>query len=67
MRFLLQSGGRGLSGEMIMDRVWGYDSNAVENLVEVYVGFLRKELQSIGSNLKTEALRRLGCHMEAAE
>ena len=42
MRFLLQSKGRVLSKEMILARVWGYDSNAVENHVEVYVGFLRK-------------------------
>ena len=42
MRFLLQSGERNLSTEAILARVWGYDSNAVENHVEVYVGFLQK-------------------------
>ena len=42
MRFLLQSGEKNLSKETILARVWGYDSNAVENHVEVYVGFLRK-------------------------
>ena len=67
MRFLLQSKGRVLSKEMILARVWGYDSNAVENHVEVYVGFLRKKLASIGSNLKIEAIRRLGYHLEAEE
>ena len=67
MRFLLQNKGRVLSKEMILARVWGYDSNAVENHVEVYVGFLRKKLNSIGSNLKIEAIRRLGYHLEVAE
>lgn len=67
MRFLLQSKGQVLSKEMILARVWGYDSNAVENHVEVYVGFLRKKLTSIGSDLKIEAIRRLGYHLEAAE
>ena len=67
MRFLLQSQGRNLSKEVILARVWGYDSNAVENHVEVYVGFLRRKLQSIGSNLKIEAVRRLGYHLEVAE
>lgn len=66
MRFLLQSRGRVLSKEMILARVWGYDSNAVENHVEVYVGFLRKKLQSIGSDVKIEAIRRLGYHLEVA-
>ena len=52
---------------MILAKVWGYDSNAVENHVEVYVGFLRKKLTSIGSDLKIEAIRRLGYHLEVAE
>ena len=64
MRFLLQSKGNNLSKEVILARVWGFDSNAVENHVEVYVGFLRKKLASIGSNLRIEAVRRLGYHLE---
>ncbi len=67
MRLLLQSQGRNLSKEVILARVWGYDSNAVENHVEVYVGFLRRKLQSIGSNLRIEAIRRLGYHLEVDE
>ena len=64
MRFLLQSKDKILPKEVILARVWGYDSNAVENHVEVYVGFLRKKLQSIGSNVRIVALRRLGYHLE---
>lgn len=64
MRFLLQSQGQILPKEVILSRVWGFNSNAVENHVEVYVGFLRKKLQSIGSNVRIVALRRLGYHLE---
>ena len=64
MRFLLQSGHRNLSKEVLLSRVWGYESNAVENHVEVYVGFLRKKLHAIGSNIRIEAVRRLGYHLE---
>ena len=64
MRFLLQSQGRILSKEILLSRVWGYDSNAVENHVEVYVGFLRKKLARIDSNIRIEAIRRLGYHLE---
>ena len=64
MRFLLQSKDKNLSKEVLLARVWGYDSNAVENHVEVYVGFLRKKLQSIGSNIRIAAIRRLGYHLE---
>ena len=67
MRCLMQSGERNLPKETILSRVWGYDSNAVENHVEVYVGFLRKKLASIGSNVKIVALRRLGYHLEVSE
>jgi len=67
MRFLLQSRGQNLSKEVILARVWGYDSNAVENHVEVYVGFLRKKLSAIGSNLRIAAIRRLGYHLEVDE
>ena len=67
MRLLLQAKGQNLSKEVILARVWGYDSNATENHVEVYVGFLRKKLRSIGSNLQIAAIRRLGYHLGVTE
>lgn len=67
MRFLMSSHGQILPKELILCRVWGFDSNAVENHVEVYVGLLRKKLKHIGSNIRIEAVRRLGYLMEAEE
>ncbi len=67
MRFLMQNKGQILSKELILSRVWGFDSNAVENHVEVYVGLLRKKLNHIGSNIRIEAIRRLGYSVEAGE
>lgn len=67
MRFLMQSKEKNLSKEVILLRVWGYESDATENHVEVYVGFLRKKLRRIGSNIKIEAIRRLGYHLEVDE
>lgn len=67
MRFLLQAGERNLSKEVILARVWGFDSDAVENHVEVYIGFLRKKLVGIGSNIRIEAIRRLGYHLEVRD
>ena len=64
MRLLMQTQDRNIPKEALLARVWGYDSNAVENHVEVYVGFLRKKLRSIGSNLRIAAVRRLGYHLE---
>lgn len=64
MRFLLLSKENNISKETLLTKVWGYDTNAVENHVEVYVGFLRKKLASIGSDIRIEAIRRLGYHLE---
>jgi len=67
MRFLFQAQGRNLSKEAILARVWGYDSNAVDNHVEVYIGFLRKKLASLNSNVRINTRRRLGYHLEVDE
>ncbi|HRC80453.1 MAG TPA: response regulator transcription factor [Sedimentibacter sp.] len=67
MRYLFQAGGRIISKEAILTKVWGYDSEAVENHVEVYISFLRKKLASIGSNIQIEAIRKLGYHLEVSK
>ena len=51
MKLLLQYGEKNVTKEFILEKVWGYDSEAVENHVEVYIGFLRKKLKSIGSDI----------------
>lgn len=66
MRILMKSGGSNVSKEALLTKVWGYDSNAVENHVEVYVAFLRKKLTGIDSDIRIEAVRRLGYHLEVA-
>ena len=67
MRILMTAGTNHVSKETLLTKVWGYDSNAVENHVEAYVSFLRKKLLSIGSDVRIEAMRRLGYHLERDE
>lgn len=67
MRILMTSGTNHISKETLLTKVWGYDSNAVENHVEAYVSFLRKKLVNIGSDVRIEAMRRLGYHLECEE
>lgn len=64
MKLLMNTKQNNIAKEYILSKVWGYDSEAVENNVEVYIGFLRKKLTHIGSNIKIEAVRRLGYHLE---
>lgn len=67
MRALLQGGERITSKEALLARVWGYDSNAVDNHVEVYIAFLRKKLASIGSDISIETQRRMGYYLECSK
>ena len=60
-------GRRASNSSSTRGRPWGYDSNAVENNVEVYVGFLRKKLTSIGSNVLINSVRRMGYQLEVKE
>lgn len=48
--------GQVLSREQLLDRVWGYDYDPASNIVDVYVGYLRKKL---GSKL-IETVRGMG-------
>ena len=67
MRVLLQAGGRITPKEMLLARVWGYDSNAVDNHVEVYIAFLRRKLNSIGADVSIETQRRRGYYLQCKE
>lgn len=67
IRLLFQNPNRNHSKEVILAHVWGYDSNATENHVEVYIGFLRKKLNVIGSNISIISIRKLGYHLEVSE
>ena len=48
--------GQVLSREQLLDRVWGYDYSPGSNIVDVYVGYLRKKL---GTSL-IETVRGMG-------
>lgn len=64
MRLLLLTPSHNISKEKIISYVWGYDSYAIDNNVEVYIGFLRKKLATIDSNVSIVAVRKLGYHLE---
>ena len=50
--------------ETLADKIWGYNSDAEYNNVEVYVSFLRKKLKLLKSNVKIKTVRGLGYKME---
>jgi len=64
MRLLLKEGKNNISKNLFLEKIWGYDSDATENNVEVYVGFLRKKLKTLSSDISIVAIRGLGYHLE---
>lgn len=52
------------SAEKIMERVWGWDSDAEINVVWVHISNLRKKLKSIDSAVSVYANRGLGYALE---
>lgn len=60
MKLLLQEKNKIVSKNILLEKIWGYDSEAMENNVEVYIGFLRKKLRALDSNLTIKTSRGLG-------
>lgn len=50
--------------EDIITKVWGYDSDAEDNNVEVYISFIRKKLAFVGSKVGIGTVRKIGYHLE---
>ena len=53
-----------MSRETLANKIWGYDSDAEYNNVEVYVSFLRKKLKILQSNVMIKAVRGIGYKLE---
>ena len=67
MELLMRNPRQRISSERFLERIWGYDSDVELNVVWVYLSYLRKKLAAIGSNVRIEAVRRLGYHLEVGE
>ncbi|MBQ9252553.1 MAG: response regulator transcription factor [Clostridia bacterium] len=64
MEYFLRNPGQILPKDLIQERIWGFDSEAEYNNLEVYVSFLRKKLTFVGSEVKIKASRGLGYSLE---
>ena len=49
-----------ISKQDIIARIWGYDSDAVDNNVEAYVSFIRKKLTFVESSVEIVSAKKLG-------
>jgi DNA-binding response OmpR family regulator len=60
MEYLIQNRGSSLSPDSIIEKVWGYNSEAEDNHVQVYISFLRKKLTSLGTDVRIKTIRGVG-------
>ncbi len=53
-----------ISTERLLEKIWGYDSEAEINVVWVYVSYLRKKLAALNANVQIKATRNAGYSLE---
>lgn len=53
-----------VSTERLMERIWGYDSDAEINVVWVYISYLRKKLAALHANIQIKVTRNTGYSLE---
>jgi DNA-binding response OmpR family regulator len=50
--------------ERFIEKIWGFDSDAEYNAIEVYISFIRKKLSAIESGMQIKAVRGVGYSLE---
>ena len=60
LQLFLEHPGQVLTRSQIFERVWGYDFGATSNTLGVYVGYLRRKLESGGEPRLLHTVRGLG-------
>lgn len=56
-----------VSKESIIEKLWGYDTDAEDNRVEIHVSLLRKKLAQLESGVSIRAVRGAGYVLKAAK
>jgi DNA-binding response OmpR family regulator len=60
LELLMNMKGMVISKNTIIEKLWGFDGEAEDNHVEVYISFLRKKLTALGSTNTIQTMRGLG-------
>lgn len=67
LELLIRRNGAIISKDAIIEKLWGYDSDAEDNYVEVYISFLRKKLSGIKSGVLIQTIRGAGYILKIKE
>lgn len=60
LEYLIANGGQILTREQLAVKIWGFESNAEYNNVEVYMSFTRKKLAFVEAKTEIKAVRGIG-------
>ncbi len=66
LRYLMQNQRRVLTRSQILDQVWSYDFGGTSSVVEIYISYLRKKIDSLGEPL-IHTVRGVGYTIKSAE
>lgn len=64
IEILTSNPGQIISTDTFMEKVWGYDSDTEQNVVWVYISYLRKKLLELSTNVTIKAYRGAGYSLE---
>ena len=64
MELLMRNREMVLTKENLLVKIWGYESDAEDNNVEVYISFLRKKLDHLRSSVRIKTIRMVGYCLE---
>lgn len=53
-----------ITKEQLIDKIWGGDSNAEYNNVEVYISFIRKKIENLKVDIRIRTARGIGYSLE---
>lgn len=67
MELLMMNPGQTISTERFLEKIWGFDTEAEQNVVWVYISYLRKKLTALNANVQIRASRNVGYRLEVTE
>jgi DNA-binding response OmpR family regulator len=64
--YMMRNNGRVLSRERILRAVWGYEYDPGTNVVDVYIGYLRRKLGGSDGRVPISTIRSVGYRFDAS-
>jgi DNA-binding response OmpR family regulator len=65
LEYLMRHAGQVLTRQQLLDAVWGFDFDTGSNVVDVYIGYLRRKLDIPGEPSVIETVRGAGYRVRA--